>query len=61
MIESIANKHYDCQMAIRWKLFKGKTSPTPGLFCSCHDVFLDWLPNKLAYELIDIHKIPEEI
>jgi hypothetical protein len=60
MIESVANKHYGCQMAIRWKLFRGKTSPTPGLFCSCHDVFLDWLPEKLAYELIDVHHLPVE-
>ena len=60
MIESVANKHSDCQMAVRWKLFRNKTSPTPGLFCSCHDVFLDWLPENLAYELIDIHHLPVE-
>jgi hypothetical protein len=60
MIESVANKHSDCQMAVRWKLFRNKTSPTPGLFCSCHDVFLDWLPEKLAYELIDVHHLPVE-
>lgn len=61
MIESVANKHSDCPLAIRWKTFRGKTHPVPGLFCSCHDAFLDWLPDNLAYELIDIHKLPVEI
>lgn len=61
MIESVANKHKDCQLAIRWKLFKGRTTPTPGLFCSCHDALLDWIPDDLAYELIDIHKIPIQV
>jgi hypothetical protein len=61
MIESVANKHLGCQMVIRWKLFRGKRSPTPGLFCSGHDCFLDWLPEKIAYELIDIHHVAVEI
>ena len=60
MIESVANKHSDCQLAIRWKLFRGKTFPTPGLYCSCHNTFLDWLPENLAYELIDVHHLPVE-
>lgn len=61
MKDSTVIKHKDCDMSIRWKLFRGKSSPTPGLFCSCHDVFLDWLPEKVAYELIDVDKIPVEI
>lgn len=54
-------KHEHCQMSIRWKLFRNKTSPTPGLFCSCHDTFLDWLPDDIAYDLIDNERVPVEI
>jgi hypothetical protein len=57
----LVEKHINCPMSIRWKLFRGKISPTPGLFCSCHDVFLDWLPENVAYELIDVDRIPVEI
>lgn len=57
----LVNEHQHCPMSIRWKLFRNKTSPTPGLFCSCHDVFLDWLPDDIAYELIDNEKVPVEI
>ena len=60
MIDSVANKHSNCQLAVRWKLFRGKTFPTPGLYCSCHNTFLDWLPENLAYELIDVHHLPVE-
>lgn len=34
-------------------MFKGKDKPTPGLFCSNHDVFLDWLSVEDATLLID--------
>lgn len=47
-------------MSIRWKLFKNKSFPTPGLFCMCHNQFLDWLPEKTAFNLIDEFDIPEE-
>jgi hypothetical protein len=53
--------HQHCPLSIRWKLFRNKTSPTPALFCSCHDAFLEWLPDQIAYELIDIDRIPVEI
>jgi hypothetical protein len=53
--------HQNCPLSIRWKLFRNKKSPTPGLFCSCHDTFLDWLPDHIAYELIDVDRIPVEM
>lgn len=45
--------HNQCQCEIRWKQFKNKNEPTPGLFCSFHDVFLDWLRYEDAIVLID--------
>ena len=60
MRDDIANKHIECPMVIRWRVFGKQTKPTPGLFCSCHDAFIDWLPNDLAYDLIDNHKIQVE-
>jgi hypothetical protein len=53
-------KHATCELSIRWKLFKGRTTPTPGLFCMCHDVCLDWLPDTVAHELIEVDKLPVE-
>ena len=61
MKQDIAEIHSNCEMSIRWKLFKNKTSPTPGLFCRCHNSFLDWLPESVAFDLIDNHKVIEEI
>ena len=34
-------------------MFKGKDKPTAGLFCKFHDVFLDWLSDDIATELIN--------
>ena len=45
--------HNKCQCEIRWRQFKGKTEFTPGLFCSNHNVFLDWLSLVDANLLID--------
>lgn len=45
--------HNKCQCEIRWKQFKGKATPTAGLFCKFHDVFLDWLNDSIATELIE--------
>ena len=53
-------RHCDCQLSIRWKLFKGDTEPTPALACSDHNEFIQWLPQKIAYELIDVDKLPVE-
>jgi hypothetical protein len=44
--------HNRCQCEIRWKQFKNKDKPTAGLFCKHHDVFLDWLRDEDATELI---------
>ena len=60
MREDIASKHEHCPLAIRWRVFGKNNLPTPGLFCQCHDAFLDWLPNEVAFDLIDNHKIPVE-
>jgi hypothetical protein len=54
-------KHSDCNLSIRWKQFKGKHTPTAGLFCQDHDEFIMWLDDALAYDLIDNHKMPVEI
>jgi hypothetical protein len=53
-------KHSDCNLSIRWKMFKGKCIPTAGLFCQDHDEFIMWLDDALAYDLIDNHKMPVE-
>ena len=53
-------KHATCNFSIRWKMFKGRTSPTPGLFCICHNTLLDWLPDQVAHELIDVDHLPVE-
>lgn len=44
--------HDACECEIRYRQFKNKITPTPGLFCSKHDVFLDWLKDSKATELI---------
>jgi hypothetical protein len=49
--------HNKCQCELRSRHFKGKDTPTPGLFCSDHDVFLDWLSRDIADELIQ-HGVP---
>ena len=53
MIESHAKIHENCPVAIRWKMFRGKEIPTPGLYCAAHDRFLEWLSYRTACELID--------
>ena len=60
MKTDLSNAHNRCEMSIRWKLFKTRPTPTPGLFCRCHGVFLDWLKDEVAFDLIDNHKIPVE-
>lgn len=47
------DRHNQCQCEIRYRSFRGKDKPTPGLFCIHHDVFLDWLRDDIATELID--------
>ena len=46
------DRHNQCQCEIRYRSFRGKDELTPGLFCSNHDVFLDWLNRDIANELI---------
>jgi hypothetical protein len=53
MKEKNIDRHNQCQCEIRYRQFKGKDELTPGLFCSNHDVFLDWLNRDIAKELID--------
>ena len=52
--------HNNCTCDIRWRMFSGRKEPVPGLFCSNHDVFLDWLSTKDAYALIDsgVQEVP---
>lgn len=56
----VFEQHQNCSLSIRWKRFKNRNFPVPGLFCQCHDRLLDWLPENVAYELIDIDKMPVE-
>ena len=60
MKTDVSNTHNRCEISIRWKLFKTRTDPTPGLFCRCHGVFLDWLNDQVALDLIDNHRVPVE-
>jgi hypothetical protein len=53
-------KHSECNLSIRWKLFKGYIKPTAGLFCQDHDEFIMWLDDHLAFDLIDNHKMVVE-
>jgi hypothetical protein len=57
MNDYLIKKHSDCNLSIRWKLFKGYPKPTAGLFCRDHDEFIMWLDDHLAYDLIDNHKM----
>lgn len=52
MKQTNIERHNRCQCEIRYRSFKGKDELTPGLFCSFHDVFLDWLNRDVANELI---------
>jgi hypothetical protein len=61
MNEYVIKKHSNCNFSIRWKTFKGHPKPTAGLFCQDHDEFIMWLDDRLAYDLIDNHKMPVEI
>jgi hypothetical protein len=54
MKQTNIDRHYQCQCEIRYRSFRGKDKLTPGLFCSHHDVFLDWLKDDIANELIQI-------
>ena len=60
MNEYHLNRHCDCQLSIRWKLFKSDVEPTPALACRDHNEFIQWLTHKLAYELIDVDRLPVE-
>ena len=53
-------RHCDCHLSIRWKLFNGDVEPTPALVCSDHNQWIQWLTHELAYELIDVDKVPVE-
>lgn len=60
MNEHLINKHSNCNLCIRWKVFKGHDKPTAGLFCQDHDEYIMWLDDALAYDLIDNHKMVVE-
>lgn len=60
MKPEVVKQHNECPMVIRWKYFKNN-NPTAGLFCSCHDAFIDWLPKDIAFDLIDNEKVPVEL
>ena len=57
MNEYSIRKHSECNLSIRWKVFKGQYKATAGLFCQDHDEFIMWLDDNLAYDLIDNHKM----
>jgi len=52
--------HNHCECSIRWKLFQGRTDPTPGLFCKQHNKWIQWLKDHEAFMLLD-SGIAEEI
>jgi hypothetical protein len=45
-------KHHNCQCEIRYRKFSGMQDLVPGLYCSNHGTFLDWLNKDFASELI---------
>lgn len=45
-------KHNNCQCEIRYRKFSGREDLVPGLYCSTHGTFLDWLNKGFAKELI---------
>jgi len=61
MNEYSIKKHSNCNLSIRWKLFKDRPTPTAGLFCQDHNEFIMWLDDRLAFDLIDNHKITVEV
>jgi hypothetical protein len=60
MKQEVMEQHLCCQLSVRWKSVKNKTTPRPGLFCKDHNTYLDWLTDQMAYELIDVDHIPVE-
>jgi len=51
-------RHKDCPVEVRFKVFSGSTTSTPGLFCSCHDKWIKWLKPKDAYYAINELNVP---
>lgn len=52
MKDEVAAKHSNCQLCIRYKEYKGQHRSVPGLFCKTHNVFLDWLTDSIAVDVI---------
>lgn len=46
-------KHENCQMEIRWKEFKNYQYAVPGLYCSQHGTWIQWLTYDDAMDLIE--------
>lgn len=57
MQKHIVDAHIRCQCEIRYKMFKNGQI-TPGLFCSDHKIYIDWLTNDRAHILINELKLP---
>lgn len=51
-MQDYSYKHDQCQCEIRYHQFRGRGKLTPGLFCQQHDLFLDWLTDNMADQLI---------
>lgn len=54
MKPTVTQAHDSCECEIRYCQFKNTSTPTPGLFCSKHDVFIDWLKDTKANKLIQL-------
>jgi hypothetical protein len=52
MKQKSIEKHHNCQCEIRYRKFSGMQDLVPGLYCSTHGTFLDWLNKEFAKQLI---------
>ena len=55
-LEDAYNKHEHCELVIYWKQFADGTL-RPGIFCKEYGIWIQWLDDSTAYDLIDNHHI----
>ena len=60
MVEQLYQKHKNCNLVIRRKKVSYKDTPASAIFCKDHNVFLDWISDDLANELMIYYGVPRE-
>ena len=61
MIESTYLKHKNCELSIRWQYSQALGKNRAALCCKDHNDFIDWIPDDLAFELLDNGELQEEL